>query len=149
MQINVVLPPGSSLEASNRGAAASIDAKFRRCRSRRTNPDGEILHFARRTGRAELDEHAEPVNDSEYILTHEPDCGKTREEILSDAARRICRRRCPAWTSRPSSRSPHLISHMLSGVNAQIAIKVYGDDLDSSAPAGRARSRRRSPTCRA
>ena len=43
----------------------------------------------------------------------------------------------------------HLISHMLSGVTAQIAIKVYGDDLDTLQRSRRTGSRRRSPTCRA
>src|SRR5262249_11197396 len=54
VQINVNLPPGSSLQASN-DAAAIIDARLRRMQQSPDNPDGEILHFVRRTGRAELD----------------------------------------------------------------------------------------------
>ena len=47
----------------------------RRCRRPTDNPDGPVLHFARRTGRAELDEHAQPVNVGEYILTMNPHAG--------------------------------------------------------------------------
>ena len=47
-----------------------------------TNPDGEIMHYVRRTGRAELDEHAEPVSRSEYILNMNPHSGRGREAML-------------------------------------------------------------------
>jgi Cu/Ag efflux pump CusA len=61
IQVNVTLPPGSSLDASNQVSRSSTTS-FASGRSRPTNPDGEILHFVRRTGRAEMDEHAAPVN---------------------------------------------------------------------------------------
>ena len=75
MQVNVTLPAGSSLEASNEVCRRDRRQADARCRRPTTNPNGAILHFVRRTGRAELDEHAEPVNRSEYILTMNPDCG--------------------------------------------------------------------------
>ena len=81
VQINLTLPPGSSLDASNQ-ASGFIDRKLREMQKSEKNPDGEILHFVRRTGRAEMDEHASPVNAGEYILSMNPDSGRHREDIL-------------------------------------------------------------------
>src|SRR4051812_39130523 len=64
VQVNVALPAGSSLQASN-DAAAIIDTKLQGMQRTSENPDGALLHFVRRTGRAELDEHAQPVTTSE------------------------------------------------------------------------------------
>jgi len=128
VQINVGLPGGSSLKASNE-ASALIDARLKTMQKSPDNPDGPILHFARRTGRAELDEHAQPVNVGEYILTMNPDARGRRDEflktLLADLHANVQGVEIDA--EQPLS---HLISHMLSGVNAQVAIKLYGDDLD-------------------
>jgi HME family heavy-metal exporter len=129
VQVNVTLPPGSSLQASNQIAAA-IDARFRTMRQTDENPRGEIRYFVRRTGRAELDEHAMPVSSSEYILSINPDSGRTREELLEKLLTEL-REDCPGVDIEAEQPLAHLISHMLSGVNAQIAIKVFGDDLDT------------------
>jgi HME family heavy-metal exporter len=79
--VNVTLPPGSSLEASN-AASRLIDAKFRERQQSSSNPNGEILHFVRRTGRAEMDEHAAPVNAGEYIVSMNPAVQQSRYEII-------------------------------------------------------------------
>ncbi|MBI3407940.1 MAG: efflux RND transporter permease subunit [Planctomycetes bacterium] len=129
IQVNVNLPAGSSLEASNR-ASASLDAHFRKMQKSTKNPKGEILHFVRRTGRAELDEHAAPVNSGEYLLSMNPECGRGRDEILEQLLRDL-REEVPGVDIETEQPLSHLISHMLSGVNAQIAIKVFGDDLDT------------------
>jgi Cu/Ag efflux pump CusA len=129
VQVNVSLPPGSSLEASNR-ASAILDAKFRQLQKTANNPKGEILHFVRRTGRAELDEHAAPVNTGEYLLSINPESGRSREDILKQLLADL-REELPGVDIEAEQPLAHLISHMLSGVNAQIAIKVYGDDLDT------------------
>ncbi len=128
VQINVVLPGGSSLKASNE-ASALIDAKLLTMQKSKANPDGPILHFARRTGRAELDEHAEPVNVGEYILTMNPEGSLRRDEFLK-LVRTDLRAEVPGVEIEPEQPLQHLISHMLSGVNAQVAIKIYGDNLD-------------------
>jgi HME family heavy-metal exporter len=94
------------------------------------NPKGEILHFVRRTGRAELDEHAAPVNSGEYLLSINPACGRQRDEILEELLDDL-RSEAPGVDIETEQPLSHLISHMLSGVNAQIAIKVFGDDLDT------------------
>jgi HME family heavy-metal exporter len=94
------------------------------------NPDGPILQFGRRTGRAELDEHAEPVSSSEYILTIDPAAGRSREEVLRQLLQEL-REDVPGVDVEAEQPLAHLISHMLSGVTAQIAIKVHGDDLST------------------
>ncbi len=129
IQINVSLPPGSSLLASN-DVAAIIDAKLKKMQRSDDNPAGEILHFARRTGRAEFDEHAEPVSRSEYILTMNPETSHGREEMLRQLLDDL-KEELPGVELEAEQPLAHLISHMLSGVNAQIAIKIFGDDLDT------------------
>jgi HME family heavy-metal exporter len=129
VQVNVSLPPGSSLEASNR-TAALVDAKLRQRQQSAQNPDGAILHFVRRTGRAELDEHVEPVSNSEYILTLNPQAGHDRDELIGSLLKEL-REEVPGVDIEVEQPLAHLISHLLSGVSAQIAIKVYGDDLDA------------------
>ena len=128
IQINVTLPSGASLQASNE-AAALIDARLRAQQKSPDNPEGPILHFARRTGRAELDEHVQPVNVGEYILTMQPEGAYHRDEFLR-AILADLRREVPGVDFEAEQPLAHLISHMLSGVTSQIAIKVYGDDLD-------------------
>jgi len=129
VQINVTLPPGSSLDASSQ-VARVIDDRLRQMQRSDANPRGEIIHFVRRTGRAEMDEHAAPVNTGEYILSMNPDSGRHREEILSDLLEQL-RDETPGVDIEVEQPLAHLISHMVSGVYAQIAIKVHGDDLDT------------------
>ena len=128
VQINVALPGGSSLRASN-DASEVIDRKLATMQRTPENPKGPILHFARRTGRAELDEHAQPVNVGEYILTMNPDVGTRRDEFLKSVLTDL-RAEVPGVEIEAEQPLSHLISHMLSGVNAQVAVKIFGDDLD-------------------
>lgn len=128
VQINVILPPGSSLAASNQ-TSGIVDAYLREHQKSPSNPHGEILHFVRRTGRAERDEHAEPVNKGEYIVSINPESGRSRDEILDQLLTDL-RGAAPGVDIDTEQPLAHLISHMISGVNAQIAIKVFGDDLD-------------------
>jgi HME family heavy-metal exporter len=127
VQINVTLPPGSSLDASNE-VSGIIDMKLRSMQKTDTRPDGEILHFVRRTGRAEMDEHAAPVNASEYILSMNPNSGRHREEIIDELLVDLSSE-VPGVAIEVEQPLAHLISHMVSGVYAQIAVKVHGDDL--------------------
>ena len=127
--VNVTLPPGSSLQASNQ-VSSLIDAKFRQRQRTPENPDGEILHFVRRTGRAELDEHAAPVNAGEYILSMNPEAQHQRDEIIAELLAELSDE-VPGVDIEVEQPLAHLISHMVSGVYAQIAIKVHGDDLDT------------------
>ena len=129
IQVNITLPPGSSLDASNQ-VSHLIDEKFRQRQRSPANPDGEILHFVRRTGRAEMDEHAAPVNAGEYILSMNPEMHQGREEMLAQVLKEL-REEVPGVDIEVEQPLAHLISHMVSGVYAQIAIKVVGDDLDT------------------
>ncbi len=127
VQVNLSLPPGSSLEASNR-VAEQVGAKFRSMQKSEERPNAIIVDFVRRTGRAELDEHAEPVSSTEYVVTTNPQSGKSREEIIKTIREELEGLKLGAnvETEQPLA---HLISHMLSGVTAQIAIRIYGDDI--------------------
>lgn len=118
-QLNVVLPPGTSLQQSNE-IAATVDKRLTEIK--------DVTGFLRRTGRAELDEHAEGVNMSEMIITFDPDTKRTREEILNDITESM--EEVPGIVTAVEQPLAHLIAHMLSGVKAQIGIKLYGDDLD-------------------
>ncbi|MBL8888878.1 MAG: efflux RND transporter permease subunit [Planctomycetaceae bacterium] len=126
--VNVTLPPGSSLEASNQVSAA-IDKKFVQRQLSESNPTGEILHFVRRTGRAAMDEHALPVSAGEYILSMNPKVHHDRNQIIQDILQEL-REEVPGVDIEVEQPLAHLISHMVSGVYAQIAIKIVGDDLD-------------------
>jgi CzcA family heavy metal efflux pump len=127
--VNVTLPPSSSLDASNQ-VSQLIDNKFRQRQLSAQNPHGEIVHFVRRTGRAEMDEHAAPVNAGEYILSMNPDMHQGREEMIQQILTEL-RSEVPGVDIEVEQPLAHLISHMVSGVYAQIAIKVVGDDLDT------------------
>ena len=129
IQVNLSLPPGSSLEASNQ-VARSIDKKFRERQIADDNPRGEILYFVRRTGRAELDEHAMPVSGSEYILSMNPQALRPRDVVINELLTEL-RSEVPGVDIEVEQPLAHLISHMVSGVYAQIAIKIVGDDLDT------------------
>jgi HME family heavy-metal exporter len=127
VQFDVALPSGSSLSASKQ-AAAIMDAKLRLRQVSPGNPDGDILHFVRRTGRAERDEHAEPVGRSEYILSMNPTKVGQRAAFLQSITEEL-ERELPGATVEAEQPLDHLISHMLSGVKSNIAIKIVGDDL--------------------
>lgn len=119
IQLNVVLPPGTSLATSN-----EINRKV----ERRLQQVAEIESFARRTGRAELDEHAEGVNMSEYLIELNPASHRSREDLLNEIREAMAD--IPGIVTAVEQPLAHLISHMISGVKAQVGIKIYGDDLD-------------------
>jgi HME family heavy-metal exporter len=128
VQISVLLPSGSSLQASNQ-VAAVVDRLLQPLQVSPTNPHGEILTFARRTGRSELDEHADPPNETEFFVTINPHCGKSRTEVLQ-LLRSTVVEALPGVDVEVEQPLAHLISHLISGSTAQIAIKIYGDDLN-------------------
>ncbi|MFM9888877.1 MAG: efflux RND transporter permease subunit, partial [Burkholderiales bacterium] len=87
----------------------------------------EVGLVGRRSGRAELDEHAEGVHVSELdlILTRSD---RRLEQIFGDIRRALAPFPVALNIGQPIS---HRIDHMLSGVRSQIAIKIFGDDLDT------------------
>ncbi len=115
--INLVTVPGTSLAESNRiGALAE----------KLIGTVSEVKQTGRRTGRAELDDHAEGVHSSE-IEVELRESGRSREEILNDIRRQLDA--IPGIGVNIGQPISHRIDHLLSGVRAQIAIKIFGEDL--------------------
>jgi CzcA family heavy metal efflux pump len=110
-------PPGTSLVASDRMASA-VEQQL-------VAIEG-VRSVTRRTGRAERDEHAEPVSNSEIEITVKP--GFDNIEVREQIAQILDR--VPGITTNIGQPIEHRLSHILSGTPAAIAINVYGDDLD-------------------
>jgi HME family heavy-metal exporter len=118
LTISMLFNPGISLKESQRvGLVAE--------RLILEIPEVELV--GRRTGRAELDEHAEGVHSSEIevaLRTSE----RTKAEIEADIRARLAVLPVTTNIGQPIS---HRLDHMLSGVRAQIALKIFGEDLDA------------------
>lgn len=116
--INMLFNPGVSLAESNRVGLIA---------ERLILGVPEVQSVGRRTGRAELDEHAEGVHSSE-IEVDLKDTGRSKNQIIADIRSRLAVLPLSTNVGQPIS---HRLDHMLSGVRAEIALKIFGDDLDS------------------
>lgn len=127
-QLNLFAAPGTSLETSLE-ISGNANRQLKQFLQSEENPNGFIRYFTARTGRAENDEHVMGVNTTEYTISLVEDNGKTRDEIielLENAANLI-----PEVENETDQPIRHLISHLISGSTAEIAIKLFGDDLDT------------------
>lgn len=114
----LMAPPGTSLQESNR-LAVGIESQLAAI-------DG-VSSVTRRTGRAERDEHAEPVSNSEIEVTIKP--GASQDVVRAEIDRLVTN--IPGITTMVGQPIEHRLSHVLSGTPAAIAISVYGDDLNT------------------
>lgn len=118
--IAVFSPPGTSLKKSNEiGLLAE----------KRILEVPEVKSVSRRTGRSERDEHAMGVNVSEIDVDFKEHVSRSREEILNDIRDKLST--IPKIGVNVGQPISHLMDHTLSGVSAQIAIKIFGEDLDT------------------
>ncbi|MCT4644974.1 MAG: efflux RND transporter permease subunit [Carboxylicivirga sp.] len=117
LTLSTVSLPGISLEESN---------KMNLLLEKEMLEMEEINTIVRRTGRAELDEHAQGVFSSEVDVPFELN-GRSKEDFLEELRSRLGTiRGINITVGQPLS---HRIDHMLSGTRANIAIKVFGTDL--------------------
>ncbi len=115
--INLLSPPGTSLAESNR-VGRIAEALLRKI--------PEVKDTGRRTGRAEQDEHAEGVHSTE-IEVELAESAREREAILNDVRSELGQ--IPGVVANIGQPISHRIDHLLSGIRAQIAVKLFGNDL--------------------
>ncbi|MFT3993028.1 MAG: efflux RND transporter permease subunit [Dysgonomonas sp.] len=116
--ISVNAMPGISLEESN---------KLGQIAEEKLLSIPEIQTVGRKTGRAELDEHSFGVNTSEieapFILVD-----RSKDEMLEEVRQKL--NSIPGVSIEIGQPISHRIDHMLSGTKANIAIKLFGTDLN-------------------
>lgn len=117
LTLSLVTLPGTSLEESNKigNLAEEIILSY-----------PEVKSTARRTGRAELDEHAQGVNGAELDVRFELN-GKSKEEFITELRNSLAA--VPGTNITIGQPIGHRIDHMLSGTRANIAVKIFGSNL--------------------
>ncbi|WKA27912.1 efflux RND transporter permease subunit [Bradyrhizobium roseum] len=116
--INIAFNPGVSLSESTRVGSIA---------ERLLLDVPEVISVGRRTGRAELDEHAEGIHSSELEVDLKRS-QRPKPEIVADIRSRLSVLPLSVNVGQPIS---HRLDHLLSGVRAELALKLFGDDLDT------------------
>ena len=122
--ISVFSPPGTSLNESTRiGREMEVRLK---------TEISEVTSVSSRTGRAEADEHAHDVNTHEIVVNFDPPDKreKTREDLLAEVRELLSTENFPGVQVSVGQPIQHRLDHLLSGVSAQVALKLFGPDLD-------------------
>lgn len=117
LTISVLTVPGTSLEESNKIGRLSEEVML-------SHP--EVKSTARRTGRAELDEHAQGVHAAEIDVRFELQ-DRSKEAFLEDLRNSLSS--IPGTSITIGQPIGHRIDHMLSGTRANIAVKIFGPDM--------------------
>ena len=115
--ISAVGVPGMSLDESNKNGKLIEQILL-------DMPEVDVV--TRRTGRAELDEHAQGVNAAEIDVPFTLD-GKSKEEFFEEVRTKLSV--VPGVNITLGQPIAHRIDHMLSGTRANIAVKIFGDNL--------------------
>ncbi len=116
--INIAFNPGVSLSESTRVGSIA---------ERLLLDVPEVISVGRRTGRAELDEHAEGIHSSDLEVDLKRS-QRPKPEIVADIRSRLSVLPLSVNLGQPIS---HRLDHLLSGVRAELALKLFGDDLDT------------------
>lgn len=118
LTLSVVTKPGTSLDETN---------KLGNLVEQQLLAIPEIYSTARRTGRGELDEHSQTVNSSEIDVNFKL-AGRSRDEFVANVRQTLAG--IPGIAATVGQPLGHRIDHMLSGTRANIAIKLFGTDLN-------------------
>jgi CzcA family heavy metal efflux pump len=119
LTVSAVTVPGTSLADSNALGSAL---------ERLLAGVPEVASTARRTGRAELDEHVQGVESAEIDVRLRAS-DRPRDEVLEEIRERVSL--LPGTNVTVGQPISHRIDHMLSGTRASIAVKIFGDDLQT------------------
>ncbi|MEQ1860865.1 MAG: efflux RND transporter permease subunit [Chthoniobacteraceae bacterium] len=123
--ISLASAPGTSLAQSNEVGEVGV-------RLLQTIP--EVKSVGRRAGRAERDDHVMPVSVNEFdVEFHET--GRPRAEVFAEVREKLGK--IPGTFLNVGQPISHRLSHMLSGVSAKVAVKIFGPDLDQLRTSGR------------
>jgi CzcA family heavy metal efflux pump len=119
LTLSVITKPGTSLEESNRlGNLTETELLM----------IPEISSTARRTGRGELDEHSQTTNSAEIDVNFKLK-DRSQQEFMAEVRKTLSR--IPGIAFTVGQPLGHRIDHMLSGTRANIAIKLFGNDLNT------------------
>lgn len=119
LTLSVVCKPGTSLEESNK-LGNLVETELLSL--------PEVTSTARRTGRGELDEHSQTTNSAEIDVNFQLK-DRSREEFMEDVRKKLAG--IPGVAATVGQPLGHRIDHMLSGTRANIAIKIFGTDLNT------------------
>ncbi len=115
--ISLASAPGTSLAQSNEIGEAGV---------RLLQSISEVKSVGRRAGRAEKDDHVMPVSVNEFDVEFN-DGGRPREAVFAEIRDKLGK--IPGTFLNIGQPISHRLSHMLSGVSAKIAVKIFGQDL--------------------
>ena len=119
LTISAVSRPGVSLEESN-ALGIAIERELLQI--------PEVVSTARRTGRGELDEHSQTSNGAEIDVNFTLG-DRSKAEFLADVRARLAT--VPGVVTSVGQPLEHRIDHMVSGTQADLAIKIFGPDLST------------------